>query len=236
MEAVDQPSHGKFIVIEGGDSAGKHTQAELLLRHLQLTHGELELLSFPQYDTPFGELVAKYLRGEYGSLEEVPPEIPCLLYALDRYQAQQKLTTGLNSGKWFIADRYTQSNFAHQGAKFDGEARSNLIAWVESLESRLPQPDLVIYLHVPVDVAQKLMQAREHKTYLSSDTNQDIHELDVTYQQRVINTYLELARARKNWVVVECIDRGKESGPNIECLRSIDDIHQEIVTIVSERM
>ena len=89
---------GKFVVIEGGDSAGKHTQAKLLVKHISQKKSKTELLSFPQYDTPFGELVAKYLRGEYGSLAEVPPEIPCLLYALDRYQKSDYIKTGLASG------------------------------------------------------------------------------------------------------------------------------------------
>ena len=187
----EQTYPGKFIVIEGADSAGKHTQAKLLMDHLKMKLSEIELLSFPQYDTPFGSLVAKYLRGEYGTLSELPPEIPCLLYAMDRYQVRDKLVSSLASGKWLIADRYTQSNFGHQGAKLDsGTERNKLIAWVESMESRLPQPDFVIYLHVPVEVTQKLINTREHKSYLKDGTNQDIHELDTEYQQRVIDTYL----------------------------------------------
>lgn len=223
-------SNGRFIVFEGGDSSGKHTQAELLLKHLQVKLKDIELLSFPQYDTPFGALVAKYLRGEYGSLTELPPEIPCLLYALDRYQVKDKLESGLASGKWYIADRYTQSNLGHQGAKLSGEERRKLIAWVETMESRLPQPDLVIYLHVPIDIAQKLMETREHKSYLTADTNQDIHELDLEYQQQVVDTYLELAKARDNWVVIACFDSKNNE------LRSIEDIHEEVVEVVKDKL
>ncbi len=221
---------GKFIVIEGGDSAGKHTQAKLLLKHLQLHISNIELLSFPQYDSPFGALVAKYLRGEYGSLQEIPPEIPCLLYALDRFQVKDKLEKGLANGSWFIADRYTQSNFGYQGAKFNGENRKQFISWIEVLESRLPQPDLVIYLHVPVAVTQKLMENRSHKNYLESNKNQDIHEIDPNYQQRVIDTYLELASERDNWVVIECFDKKSNE------LRNIETIHREVVNSVNERL
>ncbi len=222
--------NGKFIVFEGGDSTGKHTQARLLLKYLKLKIQEIEFLSFPQYDSPFGALVAKYLRGEYGELHELPPEIPCLLYALDRYQVKEKLENGLSSGTWFIADRYTQSNFGYQGAKLDGEARKRLITWVECLESRLPQPDLVIYLHVPVTIAQKLMESREHKAYLAPGRMQDIHELDDAYQQRVVDTYSELAVARENWIVIECANEKNNE------LRSVESINNDIVQVVNEKL
>jgi dTMP kinase len=221
---------GKFIVIEGGDSAGKHTQAKLLVKHLSQHKSKTELLSFPQYNTPFGELIAKYLRGEYGALTEVPPEIPCLLYALDRYQKLDYIQTGLTSGTWFVADRYTQSNFGYQGAKFDGSERKRLIAWIEELESRLPQPDLVLYLHVPVNIAQELMQTREHKEYLASDKKQDIHEQNPEYQQKVVDTYLDLVKERDNWVVIQCYNE------NIGELKSIERIHREIVDIIKDRL
>ena len=230
MNAMLGPSQrGRFIVIEGGDSAGKHTQATLLLKHLQLQQKEIELLSFPKYDTPFGSLIAKYLRGEYGALDEIPPEIPSLLYALDRYQVKDILDHGLAAGKWFIADRYTQSNLGHQGAKLTGEERNRFIAWIETLESRLPQPNLVIYLLVPVEVAQELMKTREHKKYMEADMNQDIHEMDIQYQQRVIDTYLELSAARDNWVVINCVDQSNNT------LRSIERIHRDIVQIVNKK-
>jgi dTMP kinase len=223
-------THGKFIVIEGGDSSGKHTQAQLLFKHFKSKQIEVEFLSFPQYDSPFGELVAKYLRGEYGTMSELPPEIPCLLYALDRFQVKDKLEKGLSAGNWYIADRYTQSNFGHQGAKLAGAERKKLIAWIEALESRLPQPDLVIYLHVPVSVSQQLMSNREHKSYLDEETVKDMHELDPEYQQRVVETYLELAESRQDWVVISCVN------PKSNELRSIDDIHQEVVDNVINKL
>ena len=222
-------SQGKFIVIEGGDSAGKHTQAKLLFDHLKRSGRVVELLSFPQYDTRFGQLVANYLRGEYGTLESIPPEIPSLLYALDRYQAKDRLAAGLQAGRWFIADRYTQSNLAHQGAKLTGSEREKFIQWVEDMESRLPQPELTIYLHMPVNISQELMTNREHKSYLDNETDQDIHEQDTDYQQRVIDAYLALAAARNDWAVVHCVDN--KTGK----LHSIENIHREIVKIVNER-
>jgi dTMP kinase len=234
-EAKLNPNHpqtepGKFIVIEGSDSAGKHTQAKLLVKHLQRQNIDTELISFPQYDTDFGKLVARYLRGEFGSLSEVPPEIPSLLYALDRYQAKGKLEEQLKDGKWLVADRYTQSNLAHQGAKLSGEAREKLLSWIEQVEQRLPQPDLVVYLHVPVELAQTLMKTRQHKSYLGQGEKQDIHEVDTVYQQRVVEMYLSLANNRDNWAVIECVDSEKQK------LLAIEVIHHRIAKALEQNL
>jgi dTMP kinase len=223
-------NRGNFIVIEGGDSVGKNTQAKLMLKHLQRNGLTVELLSFPQYDSPFGSLVAKYLRGEYGSLSEVPPEIPCLLYALDRYQFKDDIENGLRSGKWYLADRYTQSNLAHQGAKLSGQARKDLLTWIQNVEHRLPQPDLVIYLHVPVKLSQELMNNRKHKDYLGIDKTQDIHEQDQEYQQAVVDMYLELASEFENWVVVECVDDVNNK------LLGIEIIHHRIAKKIEQKL
>jgi dTMP kinase len=221
---------GKFIVIEGSDSSGKHTQATLMTKHLKRSGIDIEQLSFPQYDTPFGELVAKYLRGEYGTLDNVTIEIPCLLYALDRYQVKDSIQNGLCSGKWYLADRYSQSNLAHQSAKLEGQKRQELIAWIDGLESRLPQPDIVVYLNVPVEITMELMANRKHKSYMDKEKNRDIHEQDSDYQKRVIEIYLELAAKRDNWVVIDCYDPKKNK------IDSIEIIHHRIAKVIEQKL
>ena len=100
--------YGRLIVLEGIDSVGKKTQAQELKKFLVDNKGlEVKLTHFPQYDTDFGALVGKYLRGEFGKLDEIPPEIPCLLYALDRYQVRNQMLQDLLGGVYYIADRYT---------------------------------------------------------------------------------------------------------------------------------
>jgi dTMP kinase len=218
---------GRFIVIEGIDSAGKKTQAQLLEKYLTEKGINTKLLHFPQYETKFGALVGNYLRGEYGKLDELAPEIPCLLYALDRYQFKDQLIQDLRSDVFYVADRYTQSNIGFQGAKLQDQARWDLILWIEQLESRIPQPDLVIYLHIPVEISQKLMGERTKKEYLKGAA-QDMHEADPTYQKQVVETYLEVAEGRQNWIVIDCVTDNK--------LKSVDDIQTEIQNVVRTKL
>ena len=215
------------MVIEGSDASGKKTQVTLLLEKLDARGVPTRLLDFPTYDTVFGELISKYLRGEFGPLEEIPPEIPSMFYALDRLQYRDSIINDLEDGKFLVANRYCQSNWAYQGAKFPTpETRKEFISWLKQLESRIPQPDLVFYLHTPESVAQKLLENREDKGYLKGE-KMDIHESDRSYQEAVSYVYLDLARESDHWVVVECAGNGE--------MRSTEDINKEILGILENK-
>lgn len=218
---------GRFVVVEGSDASGKKTQVTLLLDKLEKQGVATGLLDFPTYDTVFGELIGKYLRGEFGHLEDIPPEIPSMFYALDRLQYRDSIIKDLEEGRFLVANRYCQSNWAYQGAKFqDPKTRKEFISWLQQLESRMPQPDLVFYLNTPESVAHKLLENREDKGYLKGE-KMDIHESDRSYQEAVTYVYLELARESDLWVVVDCAGNGE--------MRSTEDINQEMVGILENR-
>ena len=107
----------KLFVIEGVDGAGKSTQIKLL-RNFFLSKGfSCEYLHFPRTEAPyFGELIARFLRGEFGSLNEVDPYLVAMLYAGDRKDAAELIGTWLKKGKIVLLDRYTYSNIAYQCA------------------------------------------------------------------------------------------------------------------------
>ncbi len=186
---------GKIIVIEGADASGKYTQSKLLAKKLEREGKEVAFFSFPRYDTFFGKLVTKYLQGEFGSLKEVKPELASLLYSLDRFDALPKIEEFLKQGKTIVCDRYTASNVAHQAAKFHGSGQKKFIEWIESVESRLPKPDLTIFLDLPVEVSAKLMHSRKRE--------KDIHELDLDYLKATRQVFLELCE-KGNWSRIEC--------------------------------
>ncbi|MEM5814724.1 MAG: thymidylate kinase, partial [Candidatus Aenigmatarchaeota archaeon] len=189
----------------------------LLEKRLKAAGKAVEAISFPAYSTKFGGLVGRYLAGEFGTKEEVGPEIASLLYSMDRYQFKNQIKKWLESGKTVISDRYSSSN-VYQAAKLDGAEQFRLWEWAKALDSRLPKADFTIFLNVPPEVSENLFAGREAKSALVGKAL-DIHERDKAYQEKVRQLYLEIAK-KEGWIVVDCMKGG--------ALRKPEDIHEEI--------
>ena len=202
-----------FIVLEGVDGAGKSTQIKKLREALAARGIESEYLHFPRFDAPiYGDLIARFLRGELGALEQVNPYLVALLYAGDRAEAAPMIRGWLNEGKAVIVDRYVYSNVGYQCAKFKSEEeRAALQEWImhtEYEEFAIPQPDLSIFLDVPFAFTErKLTEQREgdDRNYLNG--GKDIHEASLTLQQAVRRVYLETAAVDESLQVVDCSDQ-----------------------------
>ena len=192
-----------FIVLEGLDGAGKSTQIRML-RQLFADRGvESEYVHFPRFDSPvYGQLIARFLRGEFGGVQEVDP------YLAD---AAPQIRQWLAEGKAVVLDRYVYSNVGFQCAKLPaGEERDRLADWIVNLEfghNALPRPDLSLFLDVPFAFTErKLSEVREgdDRDYLQG--GQDIHEASLQLQQDVRSVYLASAAKDPSLRVVDCSD------------------------------
>ena len=96
----------KLFVIEGVDGSGKSTQMKLLNDYFAAKGYSCELLHFPRTDSPyFGELIARFLRGEFGSIGDVDPYLVAMLFAGDRMDASGMIRNWLNEGRIVLLDR-----------------------------------------------------------------------------------------------------------------------------------
>ena len=112
-----------FIVIEGLDGSGKSTQLKKLKKYLKEHKIDFEYLHFPRTDSKiFGELVAKFLRGELGDLDTVNPYLIALIYAGDRNDAKRMIQNWLNEEKLVLVDRYVYSSIAFRCDKLTDES------------------------------------------------------------------------------------------------------------------
>jgi dTMP kinase len=199
-----------FIVLEGLDGAGKSTQIKKLREMFAERGIESEYVHFPRFDAPvYGDLIARFLRGELGSVEQVDPYIVALLYAGDRADMAPQIRRWQEEGKVVIVDRYVYSNIGYQCAKIaDREARLKLNDWILNLEyevNRIPRPDVSLFLDVPFAFTEKrLTEQREgdDRTYLNGAT--DIHEQSLSLQQRVREVYIESSERDSELLVVDC--------------------------------
>ena len=83
-----------IIVIEGGDQAGKLTQSVLLEKSLKKQKIKTKLFHFPDYDTPIGKEIRKYLDGE----RKFPPQVIHCLLAANRWEKLNEI--GYNNKFW----------------------------------------------------------------------------------------------------------------------------------------
>ena len=201
-----------LIVIEGLDGSGKSTQVRKLRRYLGEKTRRLEYIHFPRYDAPvYGDLISRFLRGEFGSNEQVHPQLVALLFAEDRHGAAPRMKSILDAGGIVLLDRYVYSNIAYQCAKLDSEEeRARLRDWIIGTEYGafgLPVPDLNIFLDVPVGfVEQKLTSSRSGngREYLAG--GRDIHEADIEFQKKVRGIYLAQCKADPKFLRIDCAD------------------------------
>ena len=200
----------KLFVIEGVDGAGKSTQIKMLHDFLTQKGYNCEYMHFPRTDAPyFGELIARFLRGEFGSLNNVDPYLVAMLYAGDRKDASEIISNWLKEGKVVLLDRYTYSNIAYQCAKLhDVQSQDELMRWILSLEFShfaIPKPDLNIFLDVPFAFTEKKLSAArtgDDRNYLNG--TRDIHEESLTFQKNVRDIYLRVAKIDERLALVDC--------------------------------
>ncbi len=210
-----------LIVLEGLDGAGKSTQIERLRAYIEGRGLKTEYLHFPRFDAPvYGDLIARFLRGELGSVDTVDPYVVALLFAGDRADAAATIRRWMDRGSVVILDRYVYSNIAYQCSKLvEVKAANTLKKWILDTEYgyfAIPRPDLSLFLDVPIGfVERKLREQRDgdDREYLHGA--QDIHEASMELQRRVRQTYLDAAREDATLHVVDCADaEGNMASPD----------------------
>ena len=228
----------KFMVIEGLDGAGKSTQIKLLKAYLEKEGTEYRYIHFPrtdsQEDSPvFGEMVANFLKGEYGAIDQVHPYLVALLYAGDRNNSKNLIKGWLENDAFVLLDRYVYSNIAFQGAKLQTiPEKQKLKDWIHHLEYEyhgIPQPSLSIFLHMNFEfVSQSLKKAREGEDREYLDGKSDIHEDSLDFQRNVEKEYLRLISEDDDFHLIDCCDsKGRTLPP--------EEIHQKIIHLLKKQ-
>lgn len=217
---------GKLIVIEGLDGSGKSTQLELLPKGLGKLGFSCQTVSFPVYEDDSSALVKMYLEGQFGTKpDDVNAYAASCFYACDRYASYKKnWGKAYDNGEVIVSGRYTTSNAVHQCSKLDEADWEDYLSWLYDFEYNklgIPKPDKVIFLDMPIEVSQKLLDKR----YSADGGKKDIHESDVEYLKKCRKAAYFTAEY-SGWTKISCAENGE--------LRSIEDIAADILAEVTK--
>lgn len=169
-----------IIVIEGGDQAGKKTQTRLLLTAFKKSKIKATSFSFPDYSTPIGKEIAKFLEGK----RKFPPQVIHCLLAANRWEKLNQILEAKEKNSVLIMNRYYQSNLVY------GLANGLRQDWLENLDYGLPKADLVILL----DVSQ-------NESFNRKRTKRDKFEKNKEFINKISKIYRTIGK-KKRWKIV----------------------------------
>ena len=170
-----------IIVIEGGDQAGKLTQSTLLEKALKKRKIKTKVFHFPDYKTPIGKEIRKYLDGK----RKFPPQVIHCLLAANRWEKLNEILTAQEKNSVLIMNRYYHSNLVY------GVINGMKPKWLENLDAGLPKADLVILL----DITQK-------ESFHRQKTHRDKFEKNEEFLRKISRIYRITAKI-KHWKIVD---------------------------------
>ena len=173
---------GLLVVIEGTDGSGKSTQLELLKRSIQ--------------DKSYGVMVSEWktsrlIANVIDDAKErnlLNATTSSLLYAADfADRLENQIIPALKSGFIVLLDRYYYTALARD------VVRGQDINWVKNLYDYAPEPDLIFYLDMPVEVLLKRIIGTTGLNYYESGRDvgfsTDFYKSFKIYQQKCLDEY-----------------------------------------------
>ena len=190
-------AQGRFITLEGGEGAGKSTQA-LRLGERLTARGQQVVVTREPGGSPGAETIrALLVTGEADRWSSVTETL--LMYAARRDHIERTIAPALAAGAWVISDRFADSTRAYQGA--GGGAPASLIQALERHVLGETRPDLTLILDLPADVGMARTLARNHAETRFEAKGEAFH-------QRLRDGFLAVARVEADRCVV--IDAGQD--------------------------
>lgn len=181
---------GRFVTLEGGEGVGKSTNMAFVAAHLRAAGLEVVTTREPG-GTPLAEAIRQLLL--FGGDEPMAPLTELLLVFAARAQHLARvIEPALQRGAWVLCDRFTDATYAYQGGGRGLDRAA--IAALERLVQGTREPDLTLYLDLPVEAAQARLDGRERDRF---------EREELAFFQRVRETYLSRAAEAARFRIID---------------------------------
>ncbi len=212
---VDMPNRGGFITLEGGEGAGKSTQARLLADRLEREGLEVVVTREPG-GSPKAEAIRHVILS--GRAEALGPAGEAMLFAAARIDhLDVTIRPALARGAFVICDRFADSTRVYQGAL--GEVPKSLIDALERVAVGATRPDLTLLLDIPPEIGMARAAARRGAAAADRFERADLDD-----HRKLRQAFLDLAAAEPERFVV------------IDATQAVADIAAAIWTAVEARL
>jgi dTMP kinase len=156
MNAPAAGRRGRFITLEGGEGAGKSTQARLIADWLRAAGIEVVTTREPG-GSPGAEAIRHVLLS--GAAQPFGQEAEAVLFAAARADhVDRVIAPALARGAWVVCDRFIDSTRVYQGMV--GQVPMALLHRLEHVAIGAVVPDLTLVLDVPVELGQARVEQR----------------------------------------------------------------------------
>lgn len=204
-------ARGKFITLEGGEGAGKSTQARTLAQRLR-AKGRDVLVTREPGGSAFAERLRASLISEKG--RALDPSEQAILFAAARGDhVDTVIQPALSDGQWVVCDRFVDSTEAYQGA---AGAPPSLMALLKSVAVGDTMPDLTFVLDLPPELGRARAEGRDVLDPFERDS--------LTVQEARREAFLAIAASNPDRCVV------------VDATVSQDEIADAIWIVVRERL
>ncbi len=205
---------GKFITFEGGEGAGKSTQARLLAERLISRGHKVERTREPGGTSGAEALRAMLVQG--GTDRWSPMSEALLMYAARRDHIERVIAPSLAGGQWVVCDRFADSTRAYQGAGGGVDP-----AFIDALEQGVlgeTVPDLTLIFDLPVEIGLERASVRD------GEAQGRFEAKGLEFHQALRAEFLAIAKAHPERCVV------------IDAAQDIDAVHAKVWATVAERL
>src|ERR1700722_2952272 len=151
---------GRFITLEGGEGAGKSTQARLLADAL-VAFGLPVLRTREPGGAPGAEMLRGLLLG--GTVEWSTPAETLLHFAARAEHVEKTIRPALAVGRWVVCDRFFDSTMAYQG--YGQGADRDAIAALTGLLRLTPDVTIILDVSEPVATARQIKRGSHGDRY-----------------------------------------------------------------------
>ncbi|MDX2265551.1 MAG: dTMP kinase [Hyphomicrobiales bacterium] len=208
---------GKFITFEGGEGAGKSTQAALLRDRL-MKAGLRVVLTREPGGTPRAEGIREALLS--GRVKPLGPLAETVLFYVARdSHLELTIRPALARGSWVVCDRFFDSTRAYQGA-----AGGVSLAVLDGLERAVvahTRPDLTVMLDLP---AEEGLRRAGLRAAAEAGARDRFETMNLLFHANLRQEFLDIAAAEPRRCVV------------VDAARPVDEVAAAVWTAVKQRL